>query len=182
VSPIVHVTNNTRSFIHLPPIPGNGVWPTGIRLLPGLNRVPRAYLDALNAYATPVADAGGRPLTQDVDVQVPDGKGKAVTVREKQPVLRYPGRDSIERLKTRRIRLVGPRGSFMGAAVTVHADGEVDENTPEGPLPPETLPENETHAIKIVESCSDREILQRWLAEEPRQNVQSAIRLRLGAG
>ncbi len=180
-SPIVHITNNTRSLVHLPPVQGNRLWLTGPRLIPGLNRVPRAYLEALAAVTATVHDAGGRPVVQEVEVETLNDKGKPVTIREKQPVLRYPGRDALARLTTQRVRLVGARGPFMGTAITVHADGEIDENAPEGPAAPASLPENETHALKLVEATSDREALQRWLSEETRATVSTALRARLSA-
>lgn len=178
---IVHITNQTRTLIHLPPIPGNPLYMTGPRLIPGLNRVPTQYMDALKDYTAPVFDAGGRPVTTEVDVQTKDEKGKLVTYREKQAVVRYPGRDALAELTERKVRLVGPRGAFMGPQLVIHAEGTIDENAPEGPLPPETLPENEAHAEKIVEACSDRELLTRWLRDERRDAVSKAIRARLGS-
>lgn len=179
---LIYVTNQTRSFVHLPPVPRDGRWPTGIRLIPGLNRVPSLYLEALKAASTPVFDEGGRPITVDEDVVREDAKGKPVTYREKKPVVRYPGREALAELAERKIRLTGPRGVFTGTQIVIHAPGEIDENAADGPLPPDTLPENPVHAAKVVESCSDREALERWLESESRDEVASAIRARLAGG
>lgn len=171
------ITNQTRSLHHLPPIPGDGRWPEGIKLIPGLNRVPTAYLEAYREYSVQVADSGGRPLFKDELEETLDAKGKAVTVKVKVPVVRYPGRDELARLTTKPRKLVSmDKGNFVGTTLIIHPEGEIDPSVPDGPKPPAMLPENEALARKLVSDMTSKAVLTGWFLNEQRPEIQKELR------
>jgi hypothetical protein len=163
---VVDVTNHTRTVIALPGIPGVSAHGATLRLIPGLNRVPRAYLEALAGYSVPTVDASGKPAM----VEVKDDKGKVTSA----PALRYPGREMLARLTAVRVPLDLAAGKRMGYQLEIHAPGEIDPARPLGPVAPVDLPSSEEHALVLVRVTSDREALERWSRCDSRPSVKSA--------
>lgn len=187
---VQYITNNTGHIIMLPK---HGKWAEGFRLIPGLNRVPKAYFESAYNASRPVADEYGKLVTRKVSrerkVVVKDEKGKesVQTVIEdvEEQVLRYPLRASIERLFTEHVRIVTREGKSIGVRLTRHKDGEVDENSPLGPKPPLDLPGTgadgkNSAALFMVNQCTDRESLVRWAAEDLRDEIRRACGIQLG--
>lgn len=168
---VVDVTNNTRAIIVLPGIPGVSAHAAGIRLIPGLNRVPKAYLEALASYSHQKVDSNGKP---DL-VENKDEKGKVTLI----PALRYPGREILTRLTTVRVPLNLAAGKKMGYQLEIHAPGEIDPSRPLGPTAPIDLPTSEEHAMVLISVTSDREALERWGRCDSRESVKSAARKKL---
>jgi hypothetical protein len=148
---ITHVENNTSHRINLPPA---GKHPSGVRLLPGLNSVPTAYLDALRDGFKPGGKirVGGQKFTQEDGSTVIMG-GKVVTTED-----RWPGREALE-LLLQPVRIVKASGEHFGPQITIYPDLLDRED---GPMPPQVLPQNEEAAILIIQSTTSKEALQRW--------------------
>lgn len=184
------VTNNTGHLINLAPIPGLAAFPSGIKLIPGLNRVPKKYMDAWRGRKVAVHDTDGAPVkvSREVkeDVVVTDDKGKnsvqKLTKIVLDPVYRYPGQDEIAKLGGKHVRIVRSAGKHIGPMLTFHEEGAISPNQPEGPEPPVDLPGNEVHAIKLVECTADRKVLQMWHDFDPRQAVKEACQRALNGG
>jgi hypothetical protein len=185
----VDITNNTPSPICLPPVPGRREWPNGITLIPGLNRVPRSYVEAYSTFYSLVVDAYGRPMMETVkapvEVDAKDEKGRPVKSVAMQDVerqaRRFPGREALDRLSKRPVRISNGTTKSVGPAITIHGDGEIAPGTPLGPKPPVDLPENAKHAMALIGVTTDREALGRWAAFDPRPELKHAAQAKLEA-
>lgn len=163
------VENHTDQLIFLPPMVGvererdDGEidyvdFPKGIRLQPGLNTVPKFYLEALDAKESPMFDAQGAPR-----------KG-----RDGKDLVRYPGREAIAMLIAP-VTYTTASGRRFGARVTVHADplaGRAD-----GPQAPATLPDNQQAALAFIAACDDTAALQRWHSMYGKRRPDLGIKL-----
>ncbi len=135
--PIKHIENHTS---HLIILPCTDTFPNGVRLIPGLNSVPMDYFEELNALTKParevVTKSGLKKMTK----------------------LRYPGRDTLDKLLTP-VRLVTARGEDFGPQITIYEDVQ---DRPDGPPAPMVLPVNVEAAKAVIRTCSDRKALERW--------------------
>lgn len=181
---VVTFTNNTGHIIGLP---AYDQWNLGFRLVPGVNRVPRDYVSALESDTQPVFDQYGKPrvvrVKKSVEVKVKD-KGGAESIQKQEievdePVLRYPQRANLERLCTAVVPLVTSAGRRRGTMLTRHADGEVDGSVPVGVAPPDFLPEKEKAALWLIRKTTDVAALKRWSSEDQRETVREAAAARL---
>lgn len=181
------ITNNTMHFVHLPPV--GSKFGGGIRLIPGLNRIPDDYLTQANAYARPVADQYGKVRTTLVErkrtIKVTEEKtgketSKEVTEAVEEPVMRFPLRKQLERFFKVPVRLITSQGKSIGPMLTLHKDGEIDDRTPLGPPPPDELPGTDGAALFIVNNTVSKEALSRWAAFDQRELIRNACMARMG--
>jgi hypothetical protein len=183
-----YITNNTGHIIVLPAIAGNGKYPDGFRLIPGLNRIPAGYLEAAAARSQPVCDEYGKPVTRPTKRTrevVVKNKGGDETVQKLEEVvdevvLRFPLKVAIDRLFSEQVRIVTSQGKTIGARLTLHKDGEIQDGEVLGAKPPLDLPGTDSAAMFMVNNCSDRDSLVRWGAEDMREKIRHACGMRLG--
>jgi hypothetical protein len=163
MSDIRCVTNATSRVVVLPPVFS---FPKGIRLVPGLNRVPSSYFEEAEQYELPASTikVAGRNVKQ------PARKPIMETLAELQRPLWRPG-------SARRYR--GVNGPYDGPQLVIHADASVFEGRDEGPPPPDFLPADEKLALAIVERTSDHATLTRWRMSTRDNSVQAALARRL---
>lgn len=181
---VVTFTNNTG---HIVGLPKHGRWNDGFRLIPGINRVPKDYIEAIEKYSSPVCDQYGKPVTRTVkktvDVKVKDGKGaesiQKQEVEVEEPVLRFPKKATLDRLCTLVVPVVTSAGRRRATELTRHADGEIDASVPTGVAPPDFLPEKDKAALWLIRKTNDAEALKRWSIEDQRENVREAAAARL---
>lgn len=174
----VDVTNHMMHLHQLPAIP-NTVHNEGYRLIPGLNRIPKSYFEAAEAFKTQVHDSRGRPVTEKKKVtrQVIGTDNKKHEIEEwvDEPVFRFPLRGTLKKLFEKPVRRITSQSKDIGPQLTMHRDGEIDPRTNLGPKPPIDLPEKQEHAIHMVQRTVDREALIRWSQFDPRDAVKQAI-------
>lgn len=137
----------------------------GVRLVPGLNRVPELYLSEAEQYELPAADA----VVAGRRIRLPARKPIMDTLAELQKPLWRPG-------SARRYRAV--HGFYDGPQIVIHSDASMFEGRDEGPLAPDFLPDDERLALAIVANTSDRTALTRWKAFAS-DTLQAALARRL---
>jgi hypothetical protein len=160
---IVHVENNTSRPIGLPPVSD---FPSGVRLLPGLNSVPTQYMDALQDVFKPggkMRIGGQKIVAEDGSVQVLGGK--LVTTTD-----RWPGRDALAELQVP-VRIVKADGVKHGPQITIYPDLQDREDGPEAP---HYLPQNKDAALAIIRATSSKDALQRWSSQGKGEVPQAA--------
>lgn len=152
---IKRIENHTDHFILLPPTQG---YPKGIKLIPGLNTVPIAYLDALNE----------RVLVSEATIR----GGRKIPARERRPA------DSMWADLQKHVRRLRVDGSeSWGPQVTIYDDIMSDRQ--DGPPPPISLPaNNKVLAQKILAVTTERAAVERW-ASQGRGEVAEMAKARL---
>lgn len=150
--PTCKIENNTACLLGLPPTES---FPSGLRLVPGLNSVPEDYMLELKTRAVnpePRADGTPRPV-------------------------RYPGQEALDAFQVP-VRIVTPDGTHTGPQITIYTDDQAGRE--EGPPPPHDLSKYEKPevAIALVRSTRDRKALKEY-TKDKRPAVAAAARERL---
>ena len=146
------IDNNTARLLGLPPTDS---FPSGLRLVPGLNNVPEEYMAELNERTVlqePKADGTPRPV-------------------------RYPGREVLADLQVP-VRIVTPDSVSTGPQITIYTDDQAGRE--EGPPAPHDLSRYDKVevAVALVRSTKDRKALKEYVKDR-RPEVSAAARARL---
>lgn len=148
------IENKTVTWIILPPTPS---FPSGLKLVPGLNTVPTKYLDELDerVLETEPTKRGGRLIP-----------GKKVK----------PAQKMWERL-TAPVHFLDDNGTrHYGPRVIFYDD--LMEDRQDGPPPPVNLPANREIAKKIIDVTTEKAALERW-ASQGRGEIPDYAKARL---
>lgn len=146
-NPVTKIDNHCPRFHFLPPTDS---YQSGIRLIPGSNNVPNAYLEELNA----------------VEVETVDRHGKLTGKK------RYPGRELLAQLQET-VVIHTVNGTKLSPQITVYPEGSAAEQ--EGPQLPVTLDGyGDVAALEIVKRTSDKSALARW-EKAARGDLKKAI-------
>ena len=147
---VFKIENNTSAFIHLFATPS---FPAGVRLIPGLNTVPKLFMDEFNEHSALTESKPNKP-----------------------GVLRYPGREVLADLQ-KVVQFYTAEGPRTGPRVTLYTDDQAGRE--DGPMPPQDLRGmKEEAAIATVRVTSDKAALKRW-SKDTRSAVASAATAKL---
>lgn len=132
--PVTLIENYCPRFHFLPPTES---YDGGIRLVPGKNNVPNAYMDELLAHECDKVNKAGKVVGT-----------------------RFPGRELIAQLEVP-VVIHTHNGSKVSAQICVFPAGSAAEA--EGPTLPATLDGySDTAALEIVKRTNDKVALARW--------------------
>lgn len=149
--PTCKIENNTACLLGLPPTDS---YPSGLRLVPGLNNVPEEYMEELQSRSVmpePKADGTPRPA-------------------------RYPGREALAAFQIP-VRIVTPDSVTTGPQITIFTDDQAGRE--EGPPAPTDLGKyDDKVAVALVRSTKDRKALKAY-TQDKRAAVATAARERL---
>ena len=149
---VFKIENNTSAFIYLFGTPS---FPMGVRLIPGLNTVPKLFMDEFNEHTA---------MTEKTPV--------------KESVVRFPGREVLADLQ-KVVSYHTAEGPRTGPRVTVYTDDQAGRE--DGPMPPQDLRGlKEEAAIATIRVTSDKAALKRW-TKDTRAAVSSAANAKLNA-
>jgi hypothetical protein len=147
---VFKIENNTSAFIYLFATPS---FPSGLRLIPGLNTVPKLFMDEFQEHSA---------MTEATPVRA--------------SVLRYPGREVLEGLQAV-VSYHTAEGPRTGPRITIYTDDQVGRE--DGPIPPQDLKGiKEEAAIATIRVTSDKAALKRW-SKDNRSAVASAAMAKL---
>lgn len=143
------IENHCDRFIHLSPTDG---FVRGINLSPGLNTVPAAYMEELQALEAP-------------QEKLPNGKSRP---------MRYPGRELLQQLQ-QRVRIVSSDKDIFSPQITIYTPEQAPDRE-DGLPPPPTLDgyTSEKAALAMVSVTTDKEALTRWTRDKRRVVAQAA--------
>lgn len=160
---ILRIENNTDRHIILPPLRATDAsgeevdFPRGVRLLPGLNTVPRLYMDVLVARETK-ADTKGAP------------KGA--------PKVRYPGRVLLAQLQEP-VDIVTINGRKRGPQITIYEPDQVADREDGPVLPADLRAYGQRAALELIKAVSNVQRLRAWAGNDNREVVQQAATAKL---
>lgn len=153
ITGVWRIENHTARVIILPAL---DEFPMGVRLVPGLNTVPKKYLHQLQEYTIETAPRGGA----------------------KRGVVRYPGRDTLAQLQEP-VTIVTSRGTFEGPQITIYEDAMIGR--PDGIIPESLDTYKKEAALKFIEITSDRAALKRWAKSSRDPEVKMTANAKLMA-
>jgi hypothetical protein len=144
---IVQIENNTAGVLGLNPTHN---FPVGVKLVPGLNTVPKTYMAELDALEV-ATEIGGKPGPS-----------------------RFPGRERIAQLQDPQVRYYDPETARAkrGAQITIYTAEQAGRA--EGPPAPEDL-----RAMSLEAAHNDKEDLKRWRKADGRKDVKAWIDAKL---
>ncbi|MEY4507942.1 MAG: hypothetical protein RLZZ450_64 [Pseudomonadota bacterium] len=168
------IENHTSRLIILPP---TYTFPKGVRLVPGLNRVPELYFEEAEQYELPEREieSFGRK------VKVPARKPITEALADLQkPLYRAENKATGASASARRFR--GVNGPYSGPQITIYRDPLAIEGREDGPPPPDFLPEDKKQARAIIEVTTDRAALKKWAGQGRGEIAQAAAAKLLALG
>ncbi len=144
------IENNTAAFIYLF---GTPTFPSGIRLIPGVNNVPRLFMDEFQEHSSMTESRPGKP-----------------------GVLRYPGREQLEQLQEA-VEYHTTDGRRQGPRITIFTQDQAGR--PEGPMAPLDLKSyKDEAALTVIKVTEDKAALRRW-SKDTRKEVAQAASVKL---